>query len=417
MKRLTLDDVYEHCGAVCFKNGPPGTVGLETEWFVFDPLDTGRHIAPRIWQALIESAGYPADSALPGGGRITEEPGGQLEISSAPHDSLSALRQALTEDLDRIRKALSPEGLVLVAQGVDPARRPLLQSDSDRYRCMSAYFGEAGLAMMCTTAALQVCLDIGADASDAARRWYLANSLAPVFVAVFANSPLQALAAGPHRRTGLKSTRHSIWEALDPGRTSQPPDVDADPASAWARYALDARIMMVRDDRGGLISAPAMTFREWLTSDGPGPTKADLEYHLTTLFPPVRPHGWLELRMIDALPDAYWTAAAALTTALLDDPAAADVAAEVAEQLNAQQDIGLRAARDALADPTIAKAADMCFTAAGPALARLGAQDLLPMFEDYHERFVVRGRCPADDVLDGIASWSGSPVSHERTAA
>src|SRR5260370_25755005 len=121
LKRLTLDDVYEHCGAVCFKNGPPGTVGLETEWFVFDPLDPGRHIAPRIWQALIESAGYPADSALPCDGPTTQEPGGQLEISSAPHDSLSALRQALTEDLDRIRQALSPEGLVLVAQGVDPA--------------------------------------------------------------------------------------------------------------------------------------------------------------------------------------------------------------------------------------------------------------------------------------------------------
>src|SRR5260370_25493458 len=91
LKRLTLDDVYEHCGAVCFKNGPPGTVRLETGWFVFDPLDPGRHIAPRIWQTLIESAGYPPVSALPGGGRITEEPGGPLALSSAPHDSLSAL--------------------------------------------------------------------------------------------------------------------------------------------------------------------------------------------------------------------------------------------------------------------------------------------------------------------------------------
>ena len=49
-----------------------------------------------------------------------------------------------------------------------------------------------------------------------------------------------------------------------------------------------------------------LTFAEWI-EDGHElgwPTLDDLDYHLTTLFPPVRPRGWLELRMIDALPDA-----------------------------------------------------------------------------------------------------------------
>ena len=40
------------------------------------------------------------------------------------------------------------------------------------------------------------------------------------------------------------------------------------------------------------------------------PDADDLEYHLTTLFPPVRPRGWLELRMIDALPEELWPAIA-----------------------------------------------------------------------------------------------------------
>ena len=31
MTRLTLDDVYEHISGVCFKTGPPGQVGAETE--------------------------------------------------------------------------------------------------------------------------------------------------------------------------------------------------------------------------------------------------------------------------------------------------------------------------------------------------------------------------------------------------
>ena len=42
------------------------------------------------------------------------------------------------------------------------------------------------------------------------------------------------------------------------------------------------------------------------------PTVDDLAYHLATLFPPVRPKGWLELRMIDAVPDPRWQVAVAL---------------------------------------------------------------------------------------------------------
>ena len=47
---------------------------------------------------------------------------------------------------------------------------------------------------------------------------------------------------------------------------------------------------------------------------------ADLDYHLTTLFPPVRPRGYVEIRCLDALPDRWWPALAALTATLVDDP-------------------------------------------------------------------------------------------------
>ncbi len=51
--------------------------------------------------------------------------------------------------------------------------------------------------MMCATASLQVCLDIGADEKDATRRWRLAHALGPVLVAAFANSPWNGDALGP----------------------------------------------------------------------------------------------------------------------------------------------------------------------------------------------------------------------------
>jgi glutamate--cysteine ligase len=426
VSRLTLDAVYEYADGVCFKNGPPGTVGAETEWFVIHPEDPARYVSLDRVRALMAAAGE-----LPAGSRLTFEPGGQLELSSRPRPGPAAACRSLRTDLSHTRRLLAAAGLALAGTGVDPHRAPRLQETADRYACMFAYFGTAGLDMMCTTASVQVCLDVGADRADAVRRWRLAHALGPMLVAAFANSPVQA-----GRRTGLRSTRQAIWAGLDPGRTlpvrtagpgsagvagwtaARPargvPDGaaadDDDPAASWARYALDARVMLMPDGHGGWIANPGLTFREWL--DKGEPTLDDLDYHLSTLFPPVRPRGWLELRMIDALPEPYWPVPVAVAAALLDDPAATAIA-EAAVEPCAER--WTEAARDALTDPVLARAASTCFAAARAALLRQGAAPLARLVAAYAERYVERGRCPADDVIDPAAprKWRG-PRRRER---
>ncbi|GAA2093701.1 ergothioneine biosynthesis glutamate--cysteine ligase EgtA [Actinomadura alba] len=397
MTRLTIDDVYAHVSGVCFKTGPPGTVGAETEWLVADSADPGAHVPLARLRTLVDAAG-----PLPAGSRVTYEPGGQLELSTAPFPGPGALHSALAADLSLIRAHLADHGVVLVGHGIDPLRGPLLQNSDARYRCMSDYFGAAGLAPMCTTASVQVCLDIGADRDDALRRWRLAHSLGPVLVASFANSALRA-----GRRTGLRSTRQALWSGLDAGRTAVP--AGADPVEAWSRYALDARVMLIRGADGDWISDPGMSFREWVTEGGPtgGPTEQDLSYHLSTLFPPVRPRGWLELRMIDAVPDPYWPVPMAVATALFDDPRATEVAEEATRPIAG---CWREAVGDALTDPALAAAARRCFTAAIEALPRLGAAALVPIVVEYAERYVERGRCPADD-LDLADAFTVSPSS------
>jgi glutamate--cysteine ligase len=110
-------------------------------------------------------------------------------------------------------------------------------------------------------------------------------------------------------------------------------------------------------------------------------------YHLTTLFPPVRPRGWLEFRMIDALGDEWWPVAVAVAATLLDDAEAADVAARG----RAHSRCWIAAARDGLSDPALRTAADACFTAVLEALPRLGTDaDTIAAAASFHDRYVAR---------------------------
>lgn len=396
MTYLTESDVHNYVNGICFKTGPPGRVGIEAEWLVTDQQQPHSPVPLPQLHALVEEAG-----PLPNGSAVTFEPGGQLELSSPPLQGPAATCSALAADLAHIEKQLNEAGLHLEGSGLDPHRSPTRQLALPRYVAMERYFdgggGPSGRAMMCSTASLQICLDIGADRADAQRRWQLVHRLGPVLLAAFANSPRWR-----GRPTGWRSTRWAIWAAIDSSRTR--PAASDDPVSAWTGYALAARTMAVPRTDGPWLVDPGMAFGAWVAGDHtPRPTPDDLEYHLSTLFPPVRPRGWLELRMVDALPDPWWPVPVAVAAALVDDPAAARVASGATERLcggsGPDRGVWLAAARDALTDRGIAACARVCFAAACEALAGMGAASLVPVVEEYRERYVDRGRCPADDQL------------------
>jgi glutamate--cysteine ligase len=203
--------------------------------------------------------------------------------------------------------------------------------------------------MMTSTAALQVNLDCGVDEVQVRGRWELLRALGPVLVASFANSPRHR-----GRPTGWKSTRARVWNELDPGRTSWPP-TSLHPVEAYAELALDARVMVLCDS-SGWRSAPGFTFREWVAGV-PGvrpPTVCDLDYHLSTLFPPVRPHGYLEVRYLDAQAGDGWVTPVALLTALLSRD---ETVGRVLEATEETADRWLSAARLGVADPGLARSA------------------------------------------------------------
>ncbi|EPH46170.1 putative Glutamate--cysteine ligase GshA [Streptomyces aurantiacus JA 4570] len=403
---MTEAEIEALVRGICFKTGPPTTTGVELEWLLHAPDAPSVPVSSaRVEAARAALRTKSLHSA------VTVEPGGQLELSSLPAASLMECVSTVSADLAVVRDTLRPLDLTLTGLGADPWRAPARILHEPRYEAMECWLdraGDAGRRMMCSTASVQICLDAGYEEPGPlgyARRWRLAHLLGPVLVAAFANSPLQ-----DGRRTGWRSTRQAVWAGIDPGRSGAPA-LDEEPRAAWTRHALDTPVMCVRADTAPWLVPDGLTLRSWARSGEPRPpTRDDLDYHLTTLFPPVRPRGHLELRMVDAQPgEDGWIVPLAVTSALFDDPGAAETTYRtvkpLAERAGAtpppHSPLWLDAARHGLADPELHEAATACFAAALDALPRLGADArVLTAVAAHADRYVARGRCPADDLLD-----------------
>jgi glutamate--cysteine ligase len=352
------EEVAAHIRAICFKTGPPALIGAELEWTLHQtaapraPLEAadvrqalGRH-SPATLDPL--SPALP----LPAGGQLTAEPGGQLEISSAPATSLAALYADVSADLAHLTGLLAAAGLALGEHGIDPHREPRRLLDTPRYAAMEHSFdrhGPAGRTMMGSTAGLQVCLDAGTP-EQAGLRWATVSALGPPLIAAFANSARHA-----GRDTGWASARMATWWGIDPRRSHPPDPGGAGPADDWARYALAAPLLCLRRPGGSWDPPPGVTLRDWVNGALPQrPTLDDVEYHLSTLFPPVRPRGYLEVRYLDTQPGAEWIAPVAVLAGLLADDETTATALDLAQPTAGRW---LTAARSGLADRELRRTA------------------------------------------------------------
>ena len=209
---------------MCFKHGPPLLTGVELEWLV-RPRSSERLTAARSAAALGRHCpvaldpSSPADP-LPGGSLVTVEPGGQIELASPPLQDLAGLVATAAADADvlhRLARRGGP-GRRSPGGGARPPAAALLELP--RYRAMEQSFdriGPHGRSAMCSTAAVQVCVDAG-ERSAVAARWAALHALGPVLLAAFANSPRLH-----GRRTGWKSTRWAAWMRPIPRAPRRPP--------------------------------------------------------------------------------------------------------------------------------------------------------------------------------------------------
>lgn len=323
-------------------------------------------------------------------GALAFEPGGQWEISTDPSRSVSDLVSRLQAVVTPLRRAAEDAGIRLLACGIDPVNpveHAPLMLQVERYVRMAEYFAAigrpAGARMMRQTAALHVNLDFGTRNMV---RWRVLNAAAPYLTAMFANSSRYAGA-----ETGSASTRAQVWRALDPARTGI---LSAGPVSEdeYLDFALGAPAILLdtRDGRhrpfGEIWAAGQASMEAW-------------HEHLTTLFPDIRPRGYLEVRCIDALPPEWYAVPLTVLAGMLYDP---ESLAEASDLLGSPDPTLLsRAGAAGMADPELGPRARALFELGLAGARRLGrdvvAARELETAAAYYQRYTAALRSPAGD--------------------
>ncbi len=255
---------------------------------------------------------------------VSLEPGGQLELSTAPHPSLHAVVEETEAWHQALRSLQEKHHCVFVAAGLDPLTLPdtVPWVPKSRYALMRQIMprtGSLGLDMMGCTATVQVNLDYHSE-EDMGQKVRVALALQPFVSAFFLSSPVR------HKQhSGWASFRQHIWTDTDPHRTGIPPlywpDGGLPTYEALRDYALDVPLYFLK--RGEQHCPVQGSFRDLMdhTPDGSSLTVQDWANHLGTLFPEVRVKQYLEMRAADSVPPPLVHALPALWTGLLYDKA------------------------------------------------------------------------------------------------
>ncbi len=359
------------------------------------------------------------------GANISLEPGGQLELSGAPLETIHQTCDEVNEHLREVREVADALGVGFIGLGAAPIWRhddmPLMPKG--RYKLMDGYMqrvGTMGTTMMRRTCTVQVNLDFGSEA-DMVKKLRVALALQPVATALFANSPF--LDGAPN---GHKSWRSRVWRDLDADRTGMLPFVfeDGFGFERWVDYALDVPMYFVYRD-GRYIDALGQSFRDFLKGELPAlpgekPTLSDWADHLTTLFPEARIKKFIEMRGADGGPWRRLCALPAFWVGLMYDDSALDAAwdlvkgwdAETRDALRVEASIhALQAQVGSVKMHDLAREVVAISEAGLKARARPGAGGLVPdetHFLNALKDSIETGMVPADELLAQYnGDWGG----------
>ncbi|MGK5093625.1 glutamate-cysteine ligase family protein [Deltaproteobacteria bacterium TL4] len=338
------------------------------------------------------------------GQSLTIEPGGQIELSDAPRQTLASIEHAIETHLRYLSLAISPFSGSILFHGVQPlfplSALPMI--GKKRYHIMFPYMkkvGTHGQLMMKATAGAQVSIDYF-SIEDLERKFVLLNRLAPFLTAMFANSPLYE-----GKPTGYKSFRSRIWRSTDSCRAGIPlpflePTFQLQDYIDWALKAPPYYLQR----NGEMLEMTHSSFAQLMEGVHPQiqVTPDDWAEHLGMLFPEIRIKKIIEVRAIDTVPPEDFMAIPALIQALVYNESVFEkIQSRVMEFPLEDYPLFLKAAaREGLqAEVNWLSFSKMVIEMTEWILEALGSEGehwLLPFFEKYTKN----ARTPADQVLE-----------------
>ena len=359
------------------------------------------------------------------GANVSLEPGGALELSGAPLETIHETCDEVNQHLREVKEIADKIGVGFIGLGAAPIwkHEHVGLMPKGRYKLMDAYMGKVGTmgrTMMRRTCTVQVNLDFSSEV-DMVKKFRVALALQPVATALFANSPFFEGQVNGH-----KSWRARVWRDLDADRTGMLPFVFEDGMGfqRYVDYALDVPMYFVYRD-GKYIDALGQSFRDFLKGKLPAlpgevPTLSDWADHLTTIFPEARIKQFMEMRGADGGPWRRLCALPAFWVGLLYDQTALDAAWDLVKGLDAQtrDELRIGASVDGLqAEVGGIKMMDLARQAVGisqlglTARGRSGAGGLVldeTHFLNALQDSLETGQTPADELLARYyGDWQG----------
>lgn len=304
-------------------------IGVEFEHFVID-LDSLRTISyygkGGVAETLkdMEKLGYDlvyeGDHILglkKGAKTVTLEPGSQLELSVEAVWDIKLLEKEYIEFLKDIIPLLEEKNQGLITTGYHPVTKidEIKLLPKQRYDFMFDYFktrGSHAHNMMKGTAALQFAMDFKSE-KDYVKKFRVVNALSPVLFAIFENAYYFEGEVCPKH-----NIRSHIWVNCDSDRSGLVEGALEDDFGyeRYAEYILNRPPIFINKD-GEEIFTGRKKVRE--VFDPENYQAEELEHILTMFFPDVRTKGYIEIRMMDAVPYPLNFAAMALFKGLIYD--------------------------------------------------------------------------------------------------
>ncbi|MGY9010075.1 MAG: glutamate--cysteine ligase [Rhodobacterales bacterium] len=351
------------------------------------------------------------------GANVSLEPGGQLELSGAPLDSIHETCDEVNQHLSEVRDIANKIGAGFLGLGAAPewSHEEMPMMPKGRYKLMTDYMGRVGThgtQMMYRTCTVQVNLDFSSE-EDMIKKMRVGLALQPVATALFANSPFFEGKLNNH-----KSWRSRVWRDLDEDRTGMLPFVFEQDFGfdAWTEYVLDVPMYFVYRD-GKYIDALGQSFRDFLKGKLPAlpgekPKISDWADHLTTVFPEARVKQFIEMRGADGGPWRRLCALPAFWVGLMYDQDSLDSAWDICKTWDAstREEMRIAASEDGVSANvngismlSLAKELVDISRSGLKNRARSGNGGLVPdecHFLNSIEEVIETGKSPACDLID-----------------